>query len=87
MKNQVSSVWVLLVLIHFRRVVNLMSVSELSHGLQHVSRFIDAWLNKSLSLERIFYEELTVYRTFKEFLLRLVCCLSPKQHSRQTVCV
>jgi hypothetical protein len=85
MKNQVASVWVLLVLIHFRRVVNIMSVTELSQGLQHVSRFIDAWFNKSL--ERIFYDALTVYWMFKEFLLRLVCCLSPKKHSRQRVCV
>jgi hypothetical protein len=62
-----------------------MSVSELLQGLQHVSHFIDAWLNKSLSLERIFYEELTVYRTFKELLVRLVCCLSPKKQTRQAV--
>jgi len=87
MENQVASVWVLLVLIHFRRVVNIMSVIELLQGLQHVSHSIDAWLNKSLSLERIFYEELTVYQTFKEFLVRLVCCLSPKKQTRQAVYV
>lgn len=60
MKNQVASIRVLLVLIHFRRVVNIMSVAELSQGLQHVSHSIDAWLNKSLSLEHIFYDALTV---------------------------
>jgi len=87
MKNQVASVWVLLVLIHFRRIVNIMRVTELSQGVQHVSHFIDAWLNKSLALERIFYDELRVYRTFKEFLVRQVCCLSPKKQTRQAVYV